>query len=132
MGQHWGLTVEPVEAGEQAWASGGSWAELGWAVWLRGGQSLGQCWLPWATLGLLPQFSCYPKCTLHEDYGRLWESRQFCDVEFVLGEVGALPMPSLSPVLQGGGCALRHCWPIPCAWSPRVLTWLSGPPSQPG
>uniref|UniRef100_A0A2K6TD61 Leucine zipper like post translational regulator 1 n=1 Tax=Saimiri boliviensis boliviensis TaxID=39432 RepID=A0A2K6TD61_SAIBB len=32
------------------------------------------------------QFSCYPKCTLHEDYGRLWESRQFCDVEFVLGE----------------------------------------------
>lgn len=40
--------------------------------------------------GLLLQFSCYPKCTLHEDYGRLWESRQFCDVEFVLGEVGAL------------------------------------------
>lgn len=35
-----------------------------------------------------PQFSCYPKCTLHEDYGRLWEGRQFCDVEFVLGEVG--------------------------------------------
>uniref|UniRef100_A0A8C6HHN4 Leucine-zipper-like transcriptional regulator, 1 n=1 Tax=Mus spicilegus TaxID=10103 RepID=A0A8C6HHN4_MUSSI len=32
------------------------------------------------------QFSCYPKCTLHEDYGRLWEGRQFCDVEFVLGE----------------------------------------------
>ncbi|XP_057601387.1 leucine-zipper-like transcriptional regulator 1 isoform X2 [Hippopotamus amphibius kiboko] len=32
------------------------------------------------------QFSCYPKCTLHEDYGRLWESRQFCDVEFALGE----------------------------------------------
>ncbi|XP_074062670.1 leucine-zipper-like transcriptional regulator 1 isoform X1 [Macrotis lagotis] len=32
------------------------------------------------------QFSCYPKCTLHEDYGRLWESRQFSDVEFILGE----------------------------------------------
>uniref|UniRef100_A0A673CWA7 BTB domain-containing protein n=1 Tax=Sphaeramia orbicularis TaxID=375764 RepID=A0A673CWA7_9TELE len=32
------------------------------------------------------QFSCYPKCTLHEDYGRLWENRQFCDVEFILGE----------------------------------------------
>lgn len=34
------------------------------------------------------QFSCYPKCTLHEDYGKLWENRQFCDVEFILGEVG--------------------------------------------
>uniref|UniRef100_A0A9J8AZ59 Leucine zipper like post translational regulator 1 n=1 Tax=Cyprinus carpio carpio TaxID=630221 RepID=A0A9J8AZ59_CYPCA len=32
------------------------------------------------------QFSCYPKCTLHEDYGKLWENRQFCDVEFTLGE----------------------------------------------
>ncbi|NWS77439.1 LZTR1 regulator, partial [Crotophaga sulcirostris] len=31
-------------------------------------------------------FSCYPKCTLHEDYGRLWENRQFSDLEFVLGE----------------------------------------------
>ncbi|KAG8597978.1 hypothetical protein GDO81_002448 [Engystomops pustulosus] len=33
------------------------------------------------------QFSCYPKCTLHEDYGRLFENQQFCDVEFILGEV---------------------------------------------
>uniref|UniRef100_A0A8C5HAT4 BTB domain-containing protein n=1 Tax=Gouania willdenowi TaxID=441366 RepID=A0A8C5HAT4_GOUWI len=32
------------------------------------------------------QFSSYPKCTLHEDYGKLWENRQFCDVEFILGE----------------------------------------------
>ncbi|XP_038618550.1 leucine-zipper-like transcriptional regulator 1 [Tachyglossus aculeatus] len=32
------------------------------------------------------QFSCYPKCTLHEDYGRLWESSQFSDLEFILGE----------------------------------------------
>ncbi|XP_029475633.1 leucine-zipper-like transcriptional regulator 1 [Rhinatrema bivittatum] len=32
------------------------------------------------------QFSSYPKCTLHEDYRRLWENRQFCDLEFVLGE----------------------------------------------
>ena len=49
--------------------------------------------------GLCSQFSCYPKCTLHEDYGRLWESRQFCDVEFVLGEVGAptLPVPASGP-----------------------------------
>ncbi|CAG0881340.1 unnamed protein product [Darwinula stevensoni] len=34
---------------------------------------------------LLFQFSCYPKCTLHEDYGKLLESRQFCDVEFLVG-----------------------------------------------
>ncbi|XP_015263685.1 PREDICTED: leucine-zipper-like transcriptional regulator 1 [Gekko japonicus] len=32
------------------------------------------------------QFSCYPKCTLHDDYGRLWENRQFSDMEFILGE----------------------------------------------
>ncbi|XP_013788494.1 leucine-zipper-like transcriptional regulator 1 [Limulus polyphemus] len=32
------------------------------------------------------QFSCYPKCTLHEDFGKLLESRQFCDVEFLVGE----------------------------------------------
>jgi hypothetical protein len=31
------------------------------------------------------QFSCYPKCTLHEDFGKLLEGRQFCDVEFVVG-----------------------------------------------
>lgn len=30
------------------------------------------------------QFSCYPKCTLHDDFGRLLNSRQFCDVEFVV------------------------------------------------
>lgn len=29
------------------------------------------------------QFSSYPKCTLHEDFGKILESRQFCDVEFV-------------------------------------------------
>lgn len=31
------------------------------------------------------QFSCYPKCTLHEDLGRLLDAHQFCDVEFVVG-----------------------------------------------
>lgn len=31
------------------------------------------------------QFSCYPKCTLRDDFGRLLESKQFCDVEFVVG-----------------------------------------------
>lgn len=30
------------------------------------------------------QFSCYPKCTLHEDFGRLLESQQFCDVMFIV------------------------------------------------
>uniref|UniRef100_A0A667YPV5 Leucine zipper like post translational regulator 1 n=1 Tax=Myripristis murdjan TaxID=586833 RepID=A0A667YPV5_9TELE len=38
------------------------------------------------SLDNFPGFSCYPKCTLHEDYGKLWENRQFCDVEFILGE----------------------------------------------
>ncbi len=27
---------------------------------------------------------CYPKCTLHRDFGRLLESKQFCDVEFII------------------------------------------------
>ncbi|XP_044740473.1 leucine-zipper-like transcriptional regulator 1 isoform X2 [Chrysoperla carnea] len=31
------------------------------------------------------QFSSYPKCTLHDDYGKILESRLFCDVEFVVG-----------------------------------------------
>ncbi|XP_043239631.1 leucine-zipper-like transcriptional regulator 1 [Amphibalanus amphitrite] len=31
------------------------------------------------------QFSAYPKCTLHDDFGKLLESRQLCDVEFVVG-----------------------------------------------
>ncbi|XP_012141205.1 leucine zipper like transcription regulator 1 isoform X2 [Megachile rotundata] len=32
------------------------------------------------------QFSSYPKCTLHDDFGRLLNSRLFCDVEFVVGD----------------------------------------------
>lgn len=52
------------------------------------------------------QFSCYPKCTLHEDYGRLWESRQFCDVEFVLGEVGTLAAVTHPRVPAGVGRGL--------------------------
>ncbi|CAL8110859.1 unnamed protein product [Orchesella dallaii] len=31
------------------------------------------------------QFSNYPKCTLHDDFGRLLESKQFFDLEFVVG-----------------------------------------------
>lgn len=38
------------------------------------------------------QFSCYPRCTLHDDFGRLLESRQFCDVQFLVGpEAVAIP-----------------------------------------
>uniref|UniRef100_UPI00358FA4E7 leucine-zipper-like transcriptional regulator 1 n=1 Tax=Myxine glutinosa TaxID=7769 RepID=UPI00358FA4E7 len=32
------------------------------------------------------QFSSYPRCTLHDDYGNLWENKQFCDIEFILPE----------------------------------------------
>ncbi|XP_046738235.1 leucine-zipper-like transcriptional regulator 1 isoform X1 [Diprion similis] len=32
------------------------------------------------------QFSSYPKCTLHDDFGRLLSSQQFCDVRFIVGE----------------------------------------------
>lgn len=32
------------------------------------------------------QFSSYPKCTLHDDYGKLLLSKMFCDVEFVVGD----------------------------------------------
>ena len=35
---------------------------------------------------VLYQFSNYPRCTLHDDYGRLLASKQFADVEFVIGE----------------------------------------------
>ena len=31
------------------------------------------------------QFSSYPKCTLHGDYGKLLESKLFCDLEFIVG-----------------------------------------------
>jgi len=32
------------------------------------------------------QFSSYPKCTLVNDFAKLLENEQFCDVEFLLGE----------------------------------------------
>lgn len=31
------------------------------------------------------QFSSYPKCTLHDDFGKFLESKNFCDVQFVVG-----------------------------------------------
>lgn len=31
------------------------------------------------------QFSTYPKCTLSEDFGKLLNSKQFCDVVFIVG-----------------------------------------------
>ncbi|XP_050596167.1 leucine-zipper-like transcriptional regulator 1 isoform X1 [Bombus affinis] len=32
------------------------------------------------------QFSSYPKCTLHDDFGKLLNKRLFCDVEFIVGD----------------------------------------------
>lgn len=31
------------------------------------------------------QFSSYPKCTLHDDFGKFLKNRQFCDVQFIVG-----------------------------------------------
>jgi len=31
------------------------------------------------------QFSCYPKCTLHDDFGRILITKELSDVEFLLG-----------------------------------------------
>lgn len=31
------------------------------------------------------QFSSYPRCTLHDDFGKLLKERQFCDVQFLVG-----------------------------------------------
>ncbi|KAK5643249.1 hypothetical protein RI129_007094 [Pyrocoelia pectoralis] len=31
------------------------------------------------------QFSNYPKCTLHDDYGKILESKEVCDVQFIVG-----------------------------------------------
>ncbi|KAL0099827.1 hypothetical protein PUN28_019914 [Cardiocondyla obscurior] len=33
------------------------------------------------------QFSSYPKCTLHDDFGKLLNMSLFCDVEFIVGEL---------------------------------------------
>jgi len=33
------------------------------------------------------QLAAYPKCTLHEDFGRLLESGQFTDINFLVGEL---------------------------------------------
>lgn len=38
---------------------------------------------------LLLQFCSYPKCTLHDDYGRLLECKQFTDVDFIVGKGSA-------------------------------------------
>lgn len=31
------------------------------------------------------QFSSYPRCTLHDDFGKFLSERQFCDVKFLVG-----------------------------------------------
>ena len=55
------------------------------------------------------QLASYPRCTLRGDYGRLLDSKQFCDMVFLVGEVSemfrflkinsilcySLPFPSL-------------------------------------
>lgn len=33
----------------------------------------------------ITQFSSYPRCTLHDDFGKYLADRQFCDVQFVIG-----------------------------------------------
>ena len=45
----------------------------------------------WMCFAFSLQFSSYPKCTLHDDYGRLLDSKQFCDIDFILGEVREHP-----------------------------------------
>ncbi|CAB4041668.1 leucine-zipper-like transcriptional regulator 1, partial [Paramuricea clavata] len=32
------------------------------------------------------QFSSYPRCTLRDDFGRLLDSKQFCDLTFIVGK----------------------------------------------
>jgi len=39
------------------------------------------------------QLAAYPKCTLHEDFGRLLESGQFTDINFLVGE-GEVVVPA--------------------------------------
>lgn len=31
------------------------------------------------------QFPTYPRCTLHDDFGKFLTERQFCDVQFIVG-----------------------------------------------
>lgn len=50
------------------------------------------------------QFSCYPKCTLHDDFGRLLETQQFCDVQFLVG------LEEVSIVAHVAFVAARSTW----------------------
>lgn len=38
------------------------------------------------------QFSTYPRCTLHDDFGRFLAQQEFCDVEFIVG-MGEVRIP---------------------------------------
>lgn len=53
------------------------------------------------------QFSTYPRCTLHDDFDRLLRTRQFCDVEFVVGE-GAEGQAEVEQVQPGGVRVQAH------------------------
>ena len=36
------------------------------------------------------QLASYPRCTLRGDFGRLLDSKQFCDMVFLVGEVSEM------------------------------------------
>jgi len=56
------------------------------------------------------QFSNYPKCTLHDDFGHLLESQQFCDLEFIVG-MDEARIPAHIPIV-----AARYPSLITLAW----------------
>ncbi|XP_053997086.1 leucine-zipper-like transcriptional regulator 1 [Hylaeus anthracinus] len=54
------------------------------------------------------QFSSYPKCTLHDDFGRLLNGRLFCDVEFVVGDLESR-IPAHIALVAARSKFLRAC-----------------------
>ncbi|XP_017775634.1 PREDICTED: leucine-zipper-like transcriptional regulator 1 [Nicrophorus vespilloides] len=53
------------------------------------------------------QFSNYPKCTLHDDYGKILESKQFADVKFSVGKDGEEILAHL-PLVAARSTYLRN------------------------
>lgn len=51
-------------------------------------------------------FSNYPRCTLHDDYGRLLDSGQFCDTEFVF--VGKNPICAHAAIVAARSPYIRQ------------------------
>lgn len=54
------------------------------------------------------QFSSYPKCTLHDDFGKLLNNRLFCDVEFIVGE-SETKIPAHIAMVAARSQFLRKC-----------------------